>query len=119
MSDEDLLRTALSKISDAALQKVKKPAGTTLVKKDELLESFLSYMNDASWAELRKIAGKRPYIAAVIAAQNGAGREIPNVTTIHPGKVPTGADGIHFSSEGYIRLGKITASAVEEFYKVR
>jgi lysophospholipase L1-like esterase len=31
----------------------------------------------------------------------------------------TGADGIHFSSDGYISLGKITASAVEEYYKKR
>ena len=48
-----------------------------------------------------------------------AGREIPNVTTIYPGKLPTGADGVHFSAEGYVALGKITASAVEQFYKDR
>ena len=70
-------------------------------------------------AELRKTAGKRPYIAAVVAAQNRAGREIPNVTTIYPGKLPTGADGVHFSAEGYVTLGKFTASAVEDFYKDR
>lgn len=40
MNDEDLLKTALSKVSDAALQKVKKPAGKTLVKQDELLDFF-------------------------------------------------------------------------------
>lgn len=119
MSDEDLLKVALSKISDTALQKVRKPAGKTLEKKEELLQSLLKYLKEASWAELKKNAGKRPYIVAVVAAQNRAGREICNVATIYPGKLPTGADGIHFSSDGYISLGKITASAVEEYYKKR
>jgi len=52
-------------------------------------------------------------------AQNRAGRDIPSVTTIYPGKLPVGDDGTHYSSEGYITLGKITASAVEEFYKAK
>jgi len=43
----------------------------------------------------------------------------PNDTIVHPGKLPRAADGVHFSSDGYIRLGKITASAVEEYYKKR
>ena len=119
MNDEDLLKTAMSNISGEDLQKVRNPAGETLVNKDELLESFLNYVNEASWSELRKTAGKRPYIAAVIAAQNRAGREIPNVATIYPGKLPVGADGTHYSSEGYVTLGKFTATAVEEFYKDR
>jgi len=33
--------------------------------------------------------------------------------------LPVGDDGTHYSSEGYIKLGKITASAVEEFYKAK
>jgi len=31
-------------------------------------------------------------------------------------KLPIGADGTHYSSEGYITLGEFTASALEEFY---
>jgi lysophospholipase L1-like esterase len=117
MTDEDLLKTALSKFSGEALQKVKNPAGETLVEKDELLESLLNYLNESSWAEVKKTSGKRPYIAAVVAAQNRAGREIPNVTTIYPGKLPTGPDGVHFTAAGYVTLGKFTASAVEEYYR--
>ncbi|RLD87276.1 MAG: hypothetical protein DRJ29_18230, partial [Bacteroidetes bacterium] len=69
--------------------------------------------------DARKSAGRRPYIATVINAQNRAGREIPKVTTLYPGKLPIGEDGTHYSSEGYIMLGKITATAVEEFYKAK
>ena len=51
-------------------------------------------------------------------AQNRAGRDIPNVTTLYPGELPRiGGGNNHYNSEGYIKLGKITASAVEEFYK--
>ncbi len=52
-------------------------------------------------------------------AQNRAGREISNVTTIYPGKLPKGDDGAHYSSGGYIMLGKITATAVKEYYKAK
>ncbi len=74
-----------------------------------------SYMNDNPNA--RKSAGKRPYIATVIMAQNRAGRKIHNVTTLYPRKLPIGVDGTHYSSEGYIKLGKTTVTSVEEFYK--
>jgi len=117
MKDEDLLKTALARLGSDASQKIKNPAGETLVEKDELLDSLLDYLHKANLAELRKIGGKRPYIATVVVAQNRAGRELPNVTTIYPGKLPTGADGVHFTAEGYVSLGKITASAVEAYYK--
>ena len=75
-------------------------------------------MNESSVPKLRMTAfGKRPYIAAVIAAQNQASREIANVDTIYPGELPKGTDGTHYTAEGYITLGKFTASAVQEFYK--
>ena len=79
----------------------------------------MSYINAQDLAEAKKLGGRRPYIASVIMAQNRAGREIPNVTTLYPGKLPVGEDGTHYSSEGYITLGKITASAIEEFYKTQ
>ena len=119
MNDAELLKAAMSNMSDEDLRKVKNPTGSALVKKDELLESVLTYLNQASSSKLRKAAGKRPYMATVIAAHNRAGRDIANVATIYPGKLPTGADGTHYSLEGYITLGKFTASAVEEFYKAK
>ena len=63
---------------------------------------------------------KRPYIATVIMAHNRAGRELPNVTTVHPGELPRiGGGNNHLNAEGQIKLGKITASAVELFYKAK
>ena len=117
MNDKDLLKVAMAKLSVAASQKIKKPAGETLVTKEEMLASFLNYLRDARRSELKSTSGKRPYIAAVVAAQNRAGRELRNVSTIYPGKLPTGADGVHFTAAGYITLGKFTASAVEDYYK--
>ncbi|PHS04675.1 MAG: hypothetical protein COA78_16280 [Blastopirellula sp.] len=67
-----------------------------------------------------KAFGKRPYIANVIMAQNRAGRDISNVTTLYPGELPRiGGGNNHYNSEGYVQLGKITADAVEEFYKAK
>jgi len=117
MNDEDLLKAVMSQMSDEGKRKVTNPTGKAPVKKEELLDAVLTYLNELSWSELRKMGGKRPYFAAVIAAQNKAGRDIPNVATIYPGELPKGADGTHYSSEGYITLGKFTASTVEEFYK--
>jgi len=42
-----------------------------------------------------------------------------DVTTLYPGKLPKGADGTHYSSVGYITLGKITATVVEELYNAK
>jgi hypothetical protein len=64
--------------------------------------------------------GKRPYIAAVIAAQNRAGCELKNVATLYPGDLPRiGGGNNHINAEGQIMLGKITASAIEEFYRTK
>jgi acetyl esterase len=117
MKDEELLKALLSRMNEKDVLKAKETAGTPPENDGELLRILLSYINDLDLAEAKKLGGRRPYIATVINAQNRAGREIPNVTTIYPGKLPVGADGTHYSSEGYITLGKITASAVEEFYK--
>jgi lysophospholipase L1-like esterase len=117
MNDEDFLKLTMSKMNDEDKRKVTNAAGNAPVKKDELLDAVLAHLNELSVSELKKTAGKRPYIAGVVAAQNRAGRDIPNVATIYPGELPKGADGTHFTSEGYITLGKFTASAVEEFYK--
>jgi len=115
MNDEELLKAVLSNMSDEDLLKAKKSASKRPLNDEDLLKVVLSYMNDLPRA--KKPPSKRPYIATVIMAQNRAGRDIPNVTTVYPGKLPSGEDGTHYSSEGYITLGKIAASAVEEFYK--
>jgi hypothetical protein len=83
---------------------------------EELLNALLSHLYNDDSPEARKTLGRRPWIATVIMAQNRAGRDIPNVTTLYPGLLPVGSDGSHYSSEGYITLGKITASAVEGYY---
>ena len=119
MNDEGLLKAVLSTISEEDLLEAKKLAGKDPENDEELLEALLSYLNEKDPSELRKSAGKRPYIATVIAAQNRAGRDIPNVATLYPGRLPIGDDGTHYSSEGYITLGKFTASVVEEFYKTK
>ena len=64
-------------------------------------------------------AGRRPYLKAVLMAHNRAGRDIPNTTTIHHGKLPTNADGIHFNTEGQLKLGEMTAAAIAECYKAK
>jgi len=119
MKDEELLKALLSKMNEKDVLKAKRSASTPPENDGELLKILLSYINELDLSEAKKLGGRRPYIGTVINAQNRAGREIPNVSTVYPGKLPSGADGTHYSSEGYIKLGKITASAVEEFYKAK
>jgi hypothetical protein len=76
----------------------------------------LTYMSDEDLAKIETPAGKRPHLRTVLMAHNRAGRELPNVTTVHHGRLPVREDGVHFNAEGQIQLGKLTASAVEEFY---
>jgi len=51
--------------------------------------------------------------------QNRIGRVISNAITISHGTLPVMADGIHFNAEGQIKLGKITASAIENLYNAK
>ena len=114
--DEDLLKIILSSMSEEDLQEAKKLTGKASLNDEDLLNAIVSYLYDKDPSELRKTTGKRLYLAKVLMAQNRAGREIPNVITLYPGRLPIGDDGTHYSSEGYITLGKMTASSVEEFY---
>ncbi len=115
--DEELLNAVLSTLNEAESLEAKKSAGKGPVDDEELLKAVLSYIDDKNLLKTAKpTVKKRRYLATVISAQNRAGRELPNVITLYPGKLPIGDDGVHYSSEGYITLGKITASAVEEFY---
>ena len=118
MNDEELLKAVLSSMSDEDLLEAKKSAGKRPMNDENLLKVVLAYMNNEDLAKARKLSGSRPYIANVIMAQNRAGRELPNVTTVQPGELPRiGGGNNHINAEGQIKLGKITASAVEEFYK--
>ena len=119
MNNAALLKAVLSNMSNEDVLKAKQSAGKPPENDGDLLNILLSYINNLDLAEAKKLGSRRPYVGTVIMAQNRAGREIPNVTTVYPGKLPVGDDGTHYSSEGYIKLGKITASAVEEFYKAK
>ena len=84
----------------------------------DTLEAVLSYIDENGLlAEAKPTVKKHRYLATVISAQNRAGRELPHVVTLFPGKLPIGEDSVHDSSEGYLMLGKATASAIEEYYK--
>ena len=118
MNDEDLLKAVLSTMSDEDLLKAKQSASKRSLNDEDLLKVVLSYMNDLP--RDKKPPNKRPYIATVIMAQNRAGRELPNVTTVYPGNLPRiGGGNNHINAEGQIRLGKITASAVKHFYNAK
>ncbi len=49
----------------------------------ELLRVLVSHLEDNPSPEARKRLGRRPHILTVILAQNRAGREILNVTTVN------------------------------------
>ena len=116
--DEELLKAVLSSLNEEETLEAKKSAGKGPVDDEKLLKAVLTYVDDHG---LLKTANprvkKQRYLATVISAQNRAGRELPNVTTLYPGRLPIGVDGVHYSSDGYIKLGKITASAIEKFYQ--
>ena len=77
----------------------------------------LTYVTDEELLKIENPGGKRRYLKQVLLAHNNAGRDIAGVTTVHHGRLPVGKDGVHFNAEGQIKLGKMTASAVEAFYK--
>jgi hypothetical protein len=115
-SDSELLKIVLSNMIDKDVQEAKKSVSKPPENDVDMLKLLLSYLEEKGSL---KAFGKRPYIANVIMAQNRAGRVIPNVTTLYPGELPRiGGGNNHYNSEGYVKLGKITADSVEEFYKV-
>ncbi len=114
-----MFTAVLPYLNEEEALEAKKSAGEGPVDDEKFLHAVLSYIDDNDLLKTVKPAVKKQrYLATVISAQNRAGRELPNVTTLYPGKLPIG-DGVHYSSEGYITLGKITASAMEEFYKAK
>ncbi|MFC1596452.1 sialate O-acetylesterase [Planctomycetota bacterium] len=82
---------------------------------EDLLQVVLSHPYDQDMSKARKLSAQSPCIGTVIMAHNRVGREIPNVVTLYPGKLPISEDGVHTNAEGQMILGKVTASGVEEF----
>jgi lysophospholipase L1-like esterase len=122
--DDGLIKAFTAKLSDEDRDTIKELRAKEVQAKDVAeenlrVEVLLEFLNDASPAKRRQLSGKRPYIAGVIAAQNRAGREIAEVTTLFPGQLPKGPDGTHYTAEGYITLGKLTATAVEDYYQAK
>jgi len=117
--DDGLIKAFTTKMSDEDRAKIKELKGKDAAGENQRVEVLLKFLNDASPAKLRTLAGKRLYIAWVIAAQNRAGREIAEVTTLYPGQLPKGADGTHYTAEGYTTLGKITATAVQDYFQAK
>lgn len=114
--DDGLIKAFTAKMSDQDRAKIKELQVKDAVGENQRVEVLLKFLNDARPAKLRQLAGKRPYIAGVIAAQNRAGRDISEVTTLFPGQLPKAADGTHYTAEGYITLGKIIATAVQNHF---
>ncbi|MDF1859511.1 MAG: sialate O-acetylesterase [Verrucomicrobiales bacterium] len=117
MSEERLLEAILAGASDEDLAAAKKSAEVAPESDIELLRVLVAYLENNPTPNLKKRLGKRPYILSVSLAQSRAGREIPNTTTISHGRLPLLDDGIHFNAEGQIQLGKVAASAIEDFYQ--
>jgi len=118
--DKELLKSVLRHLNEEETLEAKRLAGQGSVNDADMLDAVLSYIDDKGvFKSAGPVVKKQRYLAAVISAQNRAGRDIPNVTTLYPGRLPIGKDGVHYSSAGYLTLGKITATAVEEFYKAK
>ena len=118
-TDKKLLRGILSSIDKEDALEARKSAGKGAVKTEEILDAVLSYIDaNGLFSSKSPAVKKQRYLATVISAQNRAGREMPNVTTLYDGDLPIiGGGNPHYNSEGYVILGKKTADAVEAFYK--
>jgi len=117
MNDEELLKAVMSNMSDEEVLKAKQSARKPPESDKDVLELLLAHLESNGSL---KAFGKRPYIATVIMAQKRAGRDIPNVTTLYPGRLPRiGGDNNNINAEGQIKLGKNVASAVEEIYRAK
>jgi hypothetical protein len=116
MSDKQLLGMVISAVGKEVATKAQAEASKVPENDVERLEVLLSYLERTGG--LNKVFGKRIYLAQVIMAQNRAGREMPNVTTLYDGDLPRiGGGNAHYNSEGYVILGQKTADAVEAYYK--
>jgi hypothetical protein len=118
-SEDELRELVLSFMSEEDVLEAKKQATEAPKNDHELLSVLVSYMENNPSPEVKQRLGRRPHIMTVFLAQNRVGRDIPDATTVHHGELPLLDDGIHINAEGMITLGKISASAVEEFYNAK
>ena len=117
-TDQELLKGVLSRIDKEERLAAKRSAGKDVAGVGDVLNAVLAYIDaNGLFKNETPVVKKQRYLATVISTQNRLGRELPNVVTLFPGKLPIGDDGVHYSSEGYLMLGKATASAIEAFYK--
>ncbi len=118
-TDKELLKGILSSIDKEDALEAKKSASNGGLKTEEMLDAVLSYIDaNGLFSSKSPVVKKQRYLATVISAQNRAGREMPNVTTLYDGELPRiGGGNPHYNSEGYVLLGKKTADAVEAFYE--
>jgi len=116
-SDEELLEMVLSSMSDEEVLEAKKSASKLPENDEELLGTLVFHLESNPSPEVKKRLARRPHILTVRMEQNRIGREISDAITIQHGTLPVLADGLHFNTEGQIKLGKIAADAIEAFYK--
>ena len=79
---------------------------------------ILTPLSDEDLAK-KTFADKYKCLMLILRAQNRAGRDIPNtVTVVHGMDLPL-VEKRHYNTEGQLTLVKMTAYAVEEFYKAK
>jgi len=59
---------------------------------------------------------RRPGLLTVFEAQNRMPEELAHTVTLHHGQLPTRPDGIHYNTEGQLKLGNMIADAIENYY---
>lgn len=94
----------------------------TAIRKDvdapEMPVFIATYMSDDDVGKVNEqLRKRRPGLEMVLRAQNRAARDMPSVVAVHHGRLPTHIDGVHFNTEGQLKLGKIVADAVKKYYK--
>ena len=80
----------------------------------------LTYLAEKELAQLEKSQNSRyRHMKPVLMAHNQAARELDDVTAVHHGRLPCNPDGIHFNTEGQLKLGQMTAAAVAKAYELQ
>jgi hypothetical protein len=118
-NEDELHEIVSSYLSEQDVLEAKKSADNPPANKHQLLSILLTHLENNPSPEFRNRLGRRPHFLTVVLSHNRVGREIPNATTVHHGTLPVMDDGIHINAEGMITLGKITASAIDEFYSAQ
>ena len=116
-NEKELLEVVQSFMSDEEVLEAKKSASKAPKNDVELLRTLVFHVENNPSPEFKKRLARRPHYLTVLMEQNRVGREISNAIAMSHGTLPLMADGVHYNAEGQIKLGKITADAIEEFYE--